>query len=145
MVISPRAPPAAAPARSQLELRSLRFFVERTVPQFTAFFPDELWRTVVLRLALAEPSIQHALASLAAYHERFLHSGSSAAQPGEAVFALRQYNAAIRELTTIPQSRSSVCTNMVAYLLFICIEVSVSTRAMRVYLSIIFRRPTAVR
>lgn len=64
---------ATSYASDPLEARSLMFFVERTITQFQAFFPDDFWNSHVLQFALSQDSIRHALISLAAHHERYLH------------------------------------------------------------------------
>lgn len=115
--------PASLSARlsqSPHELRSLQFFMEKTIPQFTSFFPDTLWNNLILRLAHSETSIQHALLALSSFHERFLRP-----KPGEvdSSFALSQYNKAIKGLISTSQSPSAVVINLASCLIFFCIEV----------------------
>lgn len=106
------------------EHRSLQFFAERTVKQMVTFFPDELWSTVVLRLAHSEPSIMHALVAFSSYHERFLCSTANQDEEAGAEFSLQQYNKAIRYRLDALQSGQSLEKEFITCLIFICIEVS---------------------
>lgn len=107
------------------EIRSLQFFVERTMRQLATFFPDDLFSTRVLQVAHLEPSIWHALVALSTYHERFLEHGPGPV-PRESLFGLRQYNKAIEGLLS---SRPSLpLVRLVSCTIFICIEVRCPSR-----------------
>lgn len=109
------------PFNNSRELRSLEFYVEKTIAQLTNFFPDQLWSAVIPQLSHTEACTYHALLALASYHERFLSS-----DPGlvvESSFALCQYNMAIKMLLDSPKSSSSVNVNLISLLIFFCIEV----------------------
>ncbi|KAF5689859.1 Zn(2)-C6 fungal-type DNA-binding domain-containing protein [Fusarium denticulatum] len=100
------------------EARSIQFFIERTLPQLTSFFPDEFWGISVLQVAQYEPSISHALVSFSAYHEAFTNG-----IPGDKIpFALKHYNLSIKELHASHNSLSHV--HLVSCLVFVCIEAS---------------------
>ncbi|KAK6449410.1 hypothetical protein FP744_10005660 [Trichoderma asperellum] len=107
-----------APSRAQL--RALQFDVEKTAGQLTTFFPDELWDTIVLQLSHSEPWIQHALSTLASYHELFT---SAARRPEcDPPFGIQQYNAAIELLLGSAGTLASTIVKRVSVPIFFCIE-----------------------
>ena len=99
----------------------VRLFVDRTVGQLTAFFPDELWRTSVLQMAHAEAGIRHALVSFSAYHDAYTKDSMNEDQP----LALRHYNLSIRELGSSTETTPLTLNHLVSCAIFICIEVCV--------------------
>lgn len=101
------------------ELRSLQFFVEKTVVQFESFFPDDLWSTRVLQMAYSHPCIRHALVSLSAHHERYMNPPVG----GETSFALLQHNLAIRQLLDTKDQSIMRHVHLISCPIFICIEV----------------------
>lgn len=108
------------------EARSIQFFMEHTLSQLTSFFPDEFWGISILQVAQSEPSISHALVSFSAYHEAYMNG-----EPGNEIpFALRHYNLSIKELRDSHRSLSHV--HLVSCLVFICIEVSVTSMSTRI-------------
>jgi Fungal specific transcription factor domain len=129
--VSVQSSPGIVPNPSPLpfqgpEVRSLQFFTERTVRQLTTFFPDELWSSLVPQLSHSESGIQHALLSLASYHESFLGIGRRARdeQQSDPHFALSHYNLAIKTLLSTGRGHSSsIYVNLISCLIFLCIEV----------------------
>ena len=104
------------------ELRSLRFFEERTAAQLNGLFPEDFWGELVPQVAHAESSIRHALIALSGFHESFLVAGSG--EGGEANrFGFQQYNLAIRELVHPQMKEGSPLVALLCCLLFISIEV----------------------
>lgn len=104
----------------------MQFFMERTLSQLTSFFPDEFWGISILQVAQSEPSISHALVSFSAYHEAYMNG-----VPGNKIpFALKYYNLSIKELRDSHRSLSHV--HLVSCLVFICIEVSVTSISTRI-------------
>lgn len=101
------------------EARCLQFFVERTIGQLTAFFPDDLWRTQVLQVAQSDAGIRHALVSFSAYHEAYTNNSIS----DEVPFALRHYNISINKLCESRHQSSWTYIHLVSCSIFICIEV----------------------
>ncbi len=113
-------PPSLEPFATRQELRALQFFAEKTIGQFTAFFPDQVWNPIILQSARSEPGIRHGLLALATYHERFL-GGSNKEE--ESLFALSQYNKAIKALLRPDQCPLSGFISLLSCLIFFCIEV----------------------
>ncbi|OAA59755.1 c6 zinc finger domain containing protein [Niveomyces insectorum RCEF 264] len=111
-----RAPSSCA---DPLETRSLQFYIERTISQFQLFFPDDFWNSHVLQFALSQDCIRHALVSLSAHHERYLHPERSAGMPS---FAFQQHNLAIRSLLAAGDPSKALHVHIVSCLIFICIE-----------------------
>lgn len=127
--------PSTSISKCSREQRSFQFFLERTVTQFTTFFPSNLWTEIVLQVAYCEPSIRHAVFALSAFHEHFLeehgaiNKGGLVEDTAEGSFALSQYNLAIRKLVD-PQSPVSEISlqakvvNLISCLMFFGIEVN---------------------
>lgn len=101
------------------EARALQFFVEQTIGQLTAFFPDDLWRTQVLQIAQSDAGIRHALVSFSAYHEAYTNDSTRDEMP----FALRHYNLSIEKLRGSRHQSSWTYLHLVSCSIFICIEV----------------------
>ena len=102
------------------ELRSLRFFEERTASQMNGFFPCDFWNELVPQIAHAEPSIRHALVALSGFHEQFMLQDS--ADESYANFGLQQYNLAIKELLN-SWTRGNPLVALLCCVLFVAIEV----------------------
>lgn len=94
------------------------FFHLETVPQLSRLFNWTLWVHIVPELSAIEPSIYHATAALAATH----HFYEMAPNVNVRVFALQQYNKAIRSLT-YPSGEVPLNVLLVACYLFCCVEI----------------------
>lgn len=108
----------SSPFADPLESRSLQYFSERTIGELETFFPDALWSSHVLQLALSQEGIRHALVSLAAHHERFANPDVG----GEPIFAFRQHSLAVRSLLADEDPSMATPTHLVSCLIFVCIE-----------------------
>lgn len=100
--------------------RSFAFFMQRTSPQFAGFFGSVFWERLVLQTAHHEPAIRHAIVAIGSLHEQ-----KTVATDPEVIFALKQYNLAIKKLLA-PQSQTGergvdVC--LISCILFTCFEV----------------------
>ncbi|EXA31701.1 hypothetical protein FOVG_17022 [Fusarium oxysporum f. sp. pisi HDV247] len=87
------------PRQSPEEVRSYRFFLEVTAPSLAGAFYADFWLAEVPRVCMSDAAIWHAVVSLGSAHEDFAQHG----QGSRSVFALKQFNSAIRCLT---ESRS---------------------------------------
>ncbi|KAF5642050.1 transcriptional regulatory moc3 [Fusarium sp. NRRL 52700] len=83
------------PRQSPEEVRSYHFFLEVTAPSLAGAFYADFWLTEVPRVCMSDPAIWHAVVSLGSSHEDFVEHG----QGSRSVFALKQFNSAIRCLT----------------------------------------------
>ncbi|CVL12461.1 hypothetical protein FPRO06_04853 [Fusarium proliferatum] len=83
------------PRQSPQEVRSYRFFLEVTAPSLAGAFYADFWLTEVPRVCMSDAAIWHAVVSLGSAHEDFAEHG----QGLRSMFALEQFNAAIRSLT----------------------------------------------
>ncbi|KAF5562221.1 transcriptional regulatory moc3 [Fusarium phyllophilum] len=83
------------PRQSPDEVRSYRFFLEVTAPSLAGAFYADFWLTEVPRVCMSDAAIWHAVVSLGSAHEDFSEHG----QGSRSVFALKQFNSAIRCLT----------------------------------------------
>ncbi|KAI1034492.1 hypothetical protein LB504_004355 [Fusarium proliferatum] len=83
------------PRQSPQEVRSYRFFLEVTAPSLAGAFYADFWLAEVPRVCMSDAAIWHAVVSLGSAHEDFAEHG----QGSRSVFALEQFNAAIRSLT----------------------------------------------
>lgn len=108
------------------EGRAFAYFHQRVSIQLAGFHDDEFWLRLVVPIAASDSSVRNALIALSALHEDFVDGGSSCGRV-ENVFALRQYNKAIKQhLDDIGQHGQPFCIELylVPCLIFICIEVS---------------------
>jgi hypothetical protein len=91
-------------------------------------FGSHFWNSLVLQMTLSEPAVLHASIALTSAYELFLPS-SGISPPGHTAsnisFLLRQYNRAIRALTTKIKSENPISLRIAAVssVLFICLEI----------------------
>lgn len=116
------------------ESRSFDHFLNRTAFQLAGCFDLDFWGRWLPQAVYHEPAIKHAVIALSALHERFQSSDAviykSVWCHSDGVFALQQYNQAIRLLTKPDKGRRppvDVC--LIACILFACFEVSISKHA----------------
>lgn len=116
------------------ESRYLQFFMEKTIPDFLPMFPESAWRTRVLQVAHVEPSIRHALISLASSHEWLLDPSNRKGPSRESELSSRHYGLALGYLKDDPafqhkqkHKRRFIHINVCSCLLFMCREVRVAS------------------
>ena len=111
------------------ESRSFEYFQIRTIPQLSGYFKSPFWSRYVLRTAIEEPSIRHAVIALGSLHERFEAGDPSVLKSNldrlEGGFALQQYIKAIGKLIgpLSHENHQSLDIALTACVLFICFEV----------------------
>ena len=116
------------------ESRSFDHFLSRTAFQLAGCFDFDFWGRWLPQAVYHEPAIKHAVVALSALHERFQSSDpviyKSVWSHSDGVFALQQYNQAIRLLTKPDNGRRpSVDVCLIACILFACFEVSIAKYA----------------
>ncbi|KAL3457269.1 hypothetical protein BJX64DRAFT_20791 [Aspergillus heterothallicus] len=119
-------PPQSLPGLDQQEKSHLDRFRHLVSGRLSEPFGSYFWNSLVLQMALSEPAVVHASIALTSAYELFLSGfGSNAAAAASTMpFLLRQYNRAIRALTTKVESNDSLSlrTAAVSSVLFICLE-----------------------
>ena len=115
-------PNLSAMCKGPGEARSFQFFLERTVQELEGPFQDAPWARLLVQIAQAEPSINHALFALSGFHETYRNM--RLAGRSESPFALNQYNLAIHALVKAPNRPASPTIHLVSCLIFFMIEVS---------------------
>lgn len=136
VLLSPAPDESPYALSSENESRYLQFFIEKTIPQFLILFPASAWRTRVLQTAHVEPSIRHALISLASSHEWHLDAENRKRPNAESDLSSRHYSLALsclQKKLTRQQQRHSIYINLCSCLLFLCIEVRAKTPFLRFY------------
>ena len=99
-----RQPGLPLPRHDPRELRSYRFFLQVTALSFAGGFDIDLWLHEIPRACHADAALWHAVVSLGAIHEYYSSAASSPspasndARRQASVFALREFNLAIRHL-----------------------------------------------
>lgn len=79
------------------ELRSHRFFMEVTAPSVAGALNTDFWLYEIPRVCHNDEAIWHAVVSLGSAHEAYV--SGVAPKPGDSVFTLQHFNAAIQCLT----------------------------------------------
>lgn len=111
-----------------MEARPFHFFCQRTLPQLTGFFGDDLWDYLILRASHYEPAIRHAVIALGSLHERFInHNGMVSKSTPEFYhnnFALQEYTAAIKSLvlSIASQKQQPLDLCIIVCIIFACFE-----------------------
>lgn len=111
------------------EKRAFDFFSKTTASELSGHFSKDFWAKEVLRVGVSASCLRHAIVALGAVHERF-NSGKvmhamqvRVARDSGYLFALAQYNTAIRELQAYMVKPG--CSPKIAVMccvLFICFE-----------------------
>ncbi|KAL4860825.1 hypothetical protein BDV12DRAFT_181064 [Aspergillus spectabilis] len=121
-------PPQAVPGLDQDERGHLHRFRHLVAGRLAEPFGSYFWNSLVLQMSLSEPAVLHASIALTSAYELFLPS-HGISPPGHTAsnvpFLLRQYNQAIKALTSNIKSENpiSLRTAAVSSLLFICLEI----------------------
>lgn len=88
----------ALPRTDPEELRSYRYFLEVSAPAVAGCFDGKFWLKDIPRVCLTDPAIWHAVVCFGSVHERYSRTAGRSTMARN-VFALRQFNSAIRCLT----------------------------------------------
>lgn len=124
--------------------RSFNFFVQHTCHQLAGFFGSPFWQRLVLQAAHHEEAIRHALVAIGSIHEY-----RTLGQTSYRMFALGQYNIAIRKLLApfSKDGKQAIDVYLISAILFTCFEVSIvlqnrpHSHCSRVYLRTEHTRP----
>ncbi|KAL2813933.1 hypothetical protein BDW59DRAFT_27572 [Aspergillus cavernicola] len=114
-------PPQTLPGLAQDEKGYLHRFRGLLAGKLSSPFGSHFWSSVVHQLSLSEPAVVHASIALTSAYESLLMGGVALNGP----FFLRQYNRAIRALTSNAslENPTSLRITVVSCVLFICIEI----------------------
>jgi hypothetical protein len=116
-----------------IDRRSFYFFQQKTAPQLSRFFGDEVWERLILQAAHHDSSIRHAILSLGSLHVKFEQDSGLTMQSHSSgwtdKFALEHYGHAINMLvrSLSQQDRPAIDVCLICCILFACIEVSSSS------------------
>jgi hypothetical protein len=111
--------------------RSFNFFAQYTCHQLAGFFESPFWERLVLQTGQHEPAIRHALVAIGSLHMQQQDKRPSGRRDIEKIFALQQYNLAIRSLLALASrspegqgvsSRVPVDVCLISSILFACFE-----------------------
>ncbi len=120
----PRHPRVPLPRKNDQELRSYHFFLDVTAPAIAGVFDVDFWLTDIPRTCHLDPAIWHAVVSLGAVHENCIASRGAVEGP-TTMFAMQQFNAAIRHLVhlsswrTVPEERWRTLTASILFI-YVC-------------------------
>ncbi|KAL3486216.1 hypothetical protein BJX62DRAFT_246950 [Aspergillus germanicus] len=121
-------PLPAVPGLDQDERGHLHRFRHLVAGSLAEPFGSHFWNSLVLQMSLSEPAVLHASIALTSAYELFLPN-RGISPPGHAAsnvpFLLRQYNRAIRALTSNIKSENPISLRIAAVssVLFICLEI----------------------
>ncbi|KAJ5155413.1 C6 zinc finger domain-containing protein [Penicillium capsulatum] len=93
--------PTTMPDVNSIELRSLAFFRQVVGPVLSGPLGRSFWTCTVHQLAHQDPAVRHAAVAISALYERLDQSPRDSGAPYDSGFALRQYNQAIKSITTL--------------------------------------------
>ncbi|KAE8332775.1 hypothetical protein BDV39DRAFT_215835 [Aspergillus sergii] len=120
-------PPQSFPGLDQQEKRHLHRFRYFVAGRLAEPFGSHFWSSLVLQISLSEPAVVHASIALSSAYDLFLPDiGYNTSSPVSNIsFLLRQYNRAIRALTSKINlnDSASLRTAAVSSILFICLEI----------------------
>jgi hypothetical protein len=127
---TPASPLCCIGARPTEEVRSVHYFLARTVPALSGFFDTGVWDSLPLSLAHVEPTVLHAAIALSAYHEVSVNSGlencwslHSSASSDHTQFASQQYTRAISLFRRCIYSNSISAPGIeILCIIFACVE-----------------------
>ncbi|KAI0099171.1 hypothetical protein GGR51DRAFT_552188 [Nemania sp. FL0031] len=121
--------PASIPASPSVKIhacqrshRSFSFFVQCTCSQLAGFFGSNFWERITLQAAHHEPAVRHAIVAIGSRHELAMQQAGEISAVG--IFALEQYNLAIRHLLhpSLDKGQRSVDVYLILSILFACFE-----------------------
>ncbi|KAL2816752.1 hypothetical protein BJX63DRAFT_135343 [Aspergillus granulosus] len=121
-------PPQTVPGLDQEERGHLHRFRQFIAGRLAEPFGSYFWNSLVLQMSLSEPAVVHASIALTSAYELFLPSNDRhtlARSTSNGSFLLRQYNRAIRALTSTIRSDNPISLRIAAVssVLFICLEI----------------------
>jgi hypothetical protein len=94
------------PRNNSQEIRSYNFFLDVTAPTITGVFDVDFWLAEIPRTCHSDPAIWHAVVSLGAVHENYVSRQGAVNGGATPMFAIQQFNAAVRHLIHLPSSRT---------------------------------------
>ncbi|KAI1610970.1 hypothetical protein EDD36DRAFT_308724 [Exophiala viscosa] len=100
------------------EVRALAFFRQMAGPALSGHSESYFWTNVVMQLSHHKPAVRHAVLAVSSLYEQFQEVSKSTNVASTNLFALRHYNAAIKELR-LARDETVV---LVVCALFICVE-----------------------
>lgn len=112
--------PLMRSGRSPEELRSYRYFMEVTAPSLAGALHTNFWLLEMPRVCHADQAIWHAMVSLGAVHQTYMTNKSPRDSAFNA-FALRHYNAAIKDLVESISIAKSRWKTLTLSTIFTCI------------------------
>ncbi|EWZ47518.1 hypothetical protein FOCG_06367 [Fusarium oxysporum f. sp. radicis-lycopersici 26381] len=102
--------------------RAIEFFCRVAAPSLSGPIDPYFWTNVVLQFCDHEPAVRHSIMTISSLFENLQSKdNSSAVATQRSVFALKHYNAAIRELQT--PHKPDIVLALLTCLMFVCIEV----------------------
>ncbi|KAF5692354.1 transcriptional regulatory [Fusarium circinatum] len=102
--------------------RAIEFFCRVAAPSLSGPIDPYFWTNVVLQFCDHEPAVRHSIMTISSLFENLQSKdNSSAVATQRSVFALKHYNAAIRELQT--PHKPDIILALLTCLMFVCIEV----------------------
>lgn len=106
--------------------RALHYFIHQSSKDLTGPFQSQVWREFVLRVCVRSPAVQHAIAALSGFHERYTLPEAKASR----VQCWQHYYLAVKSLNEFVQTtgcvevkRDLADSTLVACAIFITIEV----------------------
>ena len=108
---------------SELEKRSIDFYLKLSVPGIFSDVAGGFWGQVIPALCQQEPAIRYAVLAISSLHESGFYS-SQTTDPSANPFAAAQYGKALRSLQKwqVPRDKNYAVETLIACALFICIE-----------------------
>ncbi|KAK3349538.1 hypothetical protein B0T25DRAFT_245387 [Lasiosphaeria hispida] len=108
LITIPRHPGVPLPRNNAREVRSYHFFLDVAAPAIASVFDVDFWLTDIPRTCHLDPAIWHAVVSLGSIYENYITNRSTVHEhEGPAVvFAIQQFNAAIKHLVHLSSPRT---------------------------------------
>lgn len=109
------------PRKNADEMRSYRYFLDVTAPGISGSFDVSFWMQEVPRACFVDPAVWHAVVSLGSVYEYYTTLSFTGHKPDRNVFALQQFNSAIRHLTASAHSPVNKWQALTVSIIFMCI------------------------
>ncbi|KAK1705922.1 uncharacterized protein BDZ83DRAFT_594062 [Colletotrichum acutatum] len=115
-------PSRASPGvSSPSDNRALQYFAEAVGPLLSGAVDPYFWTHIVMQFSTFEPAVTHSILAISDLYEQFHTGTDEIVAPRDYSFAVRHYNAAMRELIGM-KTQDKHPTVLLVCLLFICIE-----------------------
>ncbi|KAK1519509.1 uncharacterized protein CCOS01_11160 [Colletotrichum costaricense] len=101
--------------------RALQYFAEAVGPLLSGAVDPYFWTHIVMQFSTFEPAVTHSILAISDLYEQFHTGTDEIVAPRDYSFAVRHYNAAMRELIGM-KTQDKHPTVLLVCLLFICIE-----------------------